>query len=198
MSVGILGGGVANPLTAALNFGGFKGTNAAAPTTASGVDTKAARDAAITAAIAALPPAGGGEIDYAETTVQLAIAGLSTAGATQIVSGAAIIYDGATAVLIDVYIPDWLINGSSNIRLASVGLYEDGAHIGTLAIIQIQVGGITMRAPVRAARKLTPTAGAHTYSGRGWKDAAGDTVLSNCGAGGVGNMLPGYIRISHA
>ena len=65
MSVGILGRGIASPLTAPLDFGGFKGTNAAAPTTAAGVDTKAARDAAIAAAIAGLPPGGGSYTELA-------------------------------------------------------------------------------------------------------------------------------------
>lgn len=131
------------------------------------------------------------ELDYVAFTNAVACTATSEATANTVVTGNAVTYDGATAVLIEFFSPYqssntttvdcylWLYDGAS-----SVGRLWQGRNGAS------QIGSCGVYAGVR----LTPSAAAHTYSVRGSVQSA-STFTVNAGAGGAGNLQPGFIRI---
>jgi hypothetical protein len=72
-------------------------------------------------------------------------------------------------------------------------LYQDGASIGVLGTMNNPAAG-TSRAPVRPARRLTPTPGSHTYSVRATVSTGTGQILA--GPGGAAQDAPAFIRIT--
>jgi len=141
----------------------------------------------------ALPP--GYQYDYAEVTGAVTITGTSEGSPTNIVVGASVAYDGSTAVLIEAFIPDWLINGSVGDQ-AVLALYDGTTSIGIIAAPGVNVNTTTIRGAYYVARKITPSNASHTYKLAGYKTAGGATVQADVGAGAAGNVMPGFIRIT--
>jgi hypothetical protein len=129
------------------------------------------------------------EYTYDEFTAPVAVAAATEATATTVVTATAYTFDGATPVVVEFFAPA-AVRGTN--RIAFV-LYDGAASIGILAN-EPNVQGAEW--PVFVARRLTPSAAAHTYSVRAFVDAGAGTVTA--GAGGVGNYMPGYIRIRKA
>lgn len=128
----------------------------------------------------------GEQTDYQEWTSGVNVTATSEATATTIVTGAAVTYDGITPILIEFFCPQ-VVKGTNNITLV---LYDGSSSIGKLTpAIQIQTANNPV---VFATRRLTPAAAAKTYSIRGFVDAGTGTATG--GAGGTGNLVPGYIR----
>ena len=137
-----------------------------------------------------LPP--GHEFDYVEKTSNTTISATTEGAADTIVTGASVTYDGSTAVYIGFY--------ATNIQVASGGsvticLFQDGSAIGNL---WFNSGADTSEnTPCGLVlRKLTPSAGAHTYSIRGFRATGNGTIAG--GAGGSGAAMPCFMRIFKA
>ncbi len=119
------------------------------------------------------------ELDYAQFTSPVSITATTEATATTIVTGNSVAYDGSTIVVIEFFVGN--ITGD-----AAVVLYDGSSSIGLLAFE-------SANAPMHVARRLTPSNASHTYSIRGYKTSGSPTATG--GAGGVGNFVPGFIRI---
>lgn len=135
---------------------------------------------------------GGTVLDYAERTTNLNITETVEANATVVVSGNPVTYDGTTTVTIEFdcasvrppqvaaeVLAFWLFDGSTS-------LGRIGATQATTTIGQYE--------PKNLKRKLTPSAGSHTYSIRATVTSGTAQLLA--GTGGVGNDVPAFIRIT--
>ena len=139
----------------------------------------------------ALPP--GYQLDYAEITADDTFTATTEGTAELIVSGNSVTYDGATAIIIEVYFQAFTNSAAvDNIYV----IYDNGASIGRIADGRRNGNGIdTLGGTFR--RRLTPSAAAHTYALHGFCSAAG-TGTTRAGAGGSGNVMPAFIRITVA
>lgn len=136
---------------------------------------------------------GGGELDYAQITAPVTVSATSEAGATTVVTGASVTYDGSTPIYVEAWFPYIEQDNSTNSCL--LVLYDGSSSIGLFGILTATGDG-NARVPSFSSRRLTPSAGAHTYSVRAWKDAG--TAIVGAGAGGAAAHMPGYIRIREA
>lgn len=144
---------------------------------------------ALAAQVAAIP---GSELGYAEKTSATSLAGVTTeATAIIIASLAPITFDGATKVLVECFSPT--LQTASAAGSAIVCQLWDGAtclgHVGYAS-----TGSASSNSyPMRGARRLTPSAGAHTFHFKAYQQGVTGTVVQG-GTGGPGAYMPAYIR----
>jgi hypothetical protein len=139
-----------------------------------------------------LPPVAGGELAYAEKTTNTTVTGTSAATGQTIVTAPPITLDGATPIIVEFFTPIVVTPGAN---VATLFNFFDGATDLGYAT-QAMAAGSVVNFPLMARRKLTPSAGDHTYSVRAWVPSGTGTVYG--GVGGQGNWFPSYIRISRA
>jgi len=138
--------------------------------------------------------AGGGgvtELYYGEKTSVTGVTATVEASADTHIAGASVAYDGSE-VCIEFYSPSGQPQATANCILYIV-LFEDGSPIGVLS--EVRTGNnSSMSAPIFARRFMTPSAASHTYSIRAYT-TSGTSYLYG-GAGGAGNRMPSYLRIT--
>jgi hypothetical protein len=131
----------------------------------------------------------GQEFDYAQITSNPAGITATTEAASQaVISGNSVYYDGSR-VRISCFLPK--LSGSASLTATFV-VYRDSAVIG-------QVFGGTVNTTLQAVEFEifdAPAAGAHTYSVRAFVSTG--TLTVNAGAGGSGNLVPGWLRVTMA
>lgn len=139
----------------------------------------------------AQPP--GTELAYNEFTANVAITAVNPATANTVVTASAVTFDGATAVIIEFHAGR--VDGSANAGNQCIfELYDGATDLGIVGVPFINPAATTLSTGAfRASRRLTPSAGAHTFSVRAW--ASTGTASVSAGIGGAGTFLPGYIRI---
>lgn len=139
----------------------------------------------------AKPP--GYELAYVEFTANVTANNVAEASATQVVSAGAITFDG-TAVIIEFGCAGLATGG---VATGGINLWDVATDQGRLFDGRV-VNMAASDYPVLLRRKLTPSAGAHTYNIRIWNTTASN-FLATAGAGGAGGAaMPGYIRITKA
>jgi hypothetical protein len=138
-----------------------------------------------------LPP--GYEFDYVGGAGTNSITATTEATANTIITANAVTYDGSTAIMLDFFAPESTPNASDNSFVRYV-LYDGSSSVGYFGITfnPKLASGSSARWPVRLSRRLTPSAGAHTYSVRGYVNTG--TGECNGGAGGTATYLPVFIR----
>ena len=131
------------------------------------------------------PP--GYEIAYVEFATSTTVSATTSATAQAIVSAGAITFDG-TACLIEYFGP---FHSCAATATLNVDLYLDGSFVsnGIIGILTFTTAGT---APLCIRRKVTPSAGSHTYEIRMHRGTANWTVDATAGGG----LQPGYIRIT--
>lgn len=139
----------------------------------------------------ALPP--GYEFDYVQSTADLTVSATTSATANTAITGTAVTYDGATVVMVEFYSPAVLPGTTLGDRV-TVCLFDNGASIGNLGLVQNETIGQSLIMPVHVVRRLTPSAIAHTYSIRAYRDGTNNGTIF-MGAGGVDTRVPGFLRI---
>lgn len=125
------------------------------------------------------------DVGYQEFVANVAVTATTEAGAATVVSLPPITFE-AVPHMIEFFAPR-IVSGVAALRVA---LFEGATSLGLIA--SLDASGDAYAAVHR--RKLTPTAGSHTYSIRAW-NASAATSNFGAGAGGTGvTLLPGYIR----
>jgi hypothetical protein len=129
------------------------------------------------------------ELGYAEFTSTVTSAGNTVGTATQIVSLGAITYE-AVPIMIE-FSCARTSPASAN---STYFVLRDGTTVlGTIA--EFQAGSLGQ--PVKAQRRLTPTAASHTYNVAFWVVTTG-TATATAGTGGAAGdstaRMPGWIR----
>src|SRR5439155_1067359 len=103
----------------------------------------------------------------------------------------------ATTIWVVCFMPT--LEGDTAGRKTRFVLYDGAGSIGWLT--NMDLGDIATgqnSVPALLVRRLTPSAAAHTYSLRAFNSAAGATALAGGGAGGSGNVMPGFIAVVNA
>lgn len=136
------------------------------------------------ACAAVFPP--GYELAYVEFTATVNVTAVTSGTANSVVSAGSVAYDG-TPIIIEFFAMS-LDKGTSQIN---VELYDGATSLGRFAAPQQAQGG-----PALFRRKITPTAGAHTFSAAAYVDAGTGHVFA--GVGGASTNGPGYIRVTKA
>lgn len=134
---------------------------------------------------------GGYELDYAEITSDASITATTSATANTVVTGSAITYDGATIILVEFFTP-FVTPPSGALHNVNIDLYDGSSSIGIMALVTSNPTNAS-RIPVYCAKRLTPSAAAHTYSIRSFVDSGTGTIRA--GAGGAGTIYPSFMRI---
>jgi len=136
------------------------------------------------------------ELAYvAETAGDSSITQTAEASAETIVTATEVTFDGSTPVLIEFFAPQARPDAAVN-RQLNVWLYDGSSSIGRMGIMTYPGGTGHVYVPLHLVRRLTPSAAAHTYSVRA--TVSGGTGQITAGAGGSGNAMPIYIRVSRA
>lgn len=141
----------------------------------------------------ALPPSH--EFDYVQWTAGLFSPTATTeATADVFITGSSVTYDGSTSIMIEGFSPLWSANPATGNAIVCV-LWDDTANVslGKIAFKSSQAAN-TGYEPMIARRRLTPASGARVYSLRIYGN--GGQVIG--GAGGVGEYVPAFIRITKA
>ena len=137
------------------------------------------------------------DIAYVEFTSAVTIASVVEAAATQVVSSGTITYAASTPIWIEFFAPA-VVAGGAGVS-GGINLYDSGTNVGRLfdaTIVAPSASGYDV--PLGTLRrKLTPSAGSHTYKISAWNTGASNFIVE-AGAGGAGVMMPGYIRIYKA
>jgi hypothetical protein len=129
----------------------------------------------------------GKELAYVEPTPgAISIPIVAQASAVTIVAAPSVTYE-AKPILIE-FFSVYVYAGGAGAQTI-LNLWDGAADLGFIAQV-LGVGGAT-NFTISCCRRLTPTAGAHTYSIRGWASGIAGSV-----SGGSGGRLPGFIRIS--
>lgn len=142
----------------------------------------------------AFPP--GHEFDYAEGTSAVNISTNTRASATSILASNSVTYDGSTVVYVEFYC-DVAYTAADTAEVdITLYLWEDSSDLGIIADVRKPSSPSSTRGgtPIMVRRKLTPSAGAHTYTIK----ATGTGGIISGGAGGSTAELPMYIRVVKA
>lgn len=131
----------------------------------------------------------GQELDYAQITANPAGVTATTEGTSQtVISGNAVYYDGSR-VKLSFFVPK--LSSSASLTVTFV-VYRDSTVVG-------QVFGGTVNTTLQGGEfELfdTPATGAHTYAVKAFVSTG--TLTVNAGAGGSGNLVPGWLRLTKA
>jgi hypothetical protein len=135
------------------------------------------------------------ELAYVEFTASVTISATTEATANTIVTAAAVTFDGVTPVIIEFFAP-YVSTAATAAAAVIVNLFDGASAIGALGNLTNPTGTGGLNAPMRLARRLTPSAAAHTYGFRAF--AGGGNGGVGAGPGGSGAYMPGFIRIRRA
>ena len=127
-------------------------------------------------------------------TSSVNITAVSEATADTIVTSGAFTADGTSTYLVEFWAPDVIAQTAAG-RNVTFCLYQDGSSIGKLGTVQTPAAATTVF-PCYYTRLLVPSQGSRTFSIRAFVNAG--TGVVDGGAGGNGNQMPGYIRITRA
>lgn len=134
------------------------------------------------------PTVDSRELSYVEYTSTVAISATTPTGANTVVTAAAVVVDGSTPIIIEFYSPQ--VEAGSGGAIGIV-LYDGSTQLGIVGRVFASI-----IVPSHCVRRLTPSAGSHTYSWRAYRDTANGNVQA--GNGAAGNNMPGFIRITKA
>lgn len=138
-----------------------------------------------------LSKAPGYEMDFVQRTTDAAITATTEATANTLITGNSVTYDGSTTVEIVFSCTKLRLPGGVAATM-DVWLYEDGSSIGSMAhMMNVSVNAFDW--PVVARRRITPSAGAHTYSIRASVSTA--TGFLGAGTGVSGAQGPAIMTI---
>jgi len=153
--------------------------------------TKYIRDDGTLQSFPAAPTFLGVQKDYAEVTSNQTSTATTAAGATAIITGNSVAYNGTDVVMIEFE----AVSATHSVANAIMkwNLYDGSTDLGVMCQSWETTTG-TGNMHVRGSRRLTPSNASHTYSIRAWSNTAG-TVTTEAGAGGAGVLLPMFIRI---
>ncbi len=133
----------------------------------------------------------GSQLDYAQiTSSQTAVTATTEGTSVAQITGNSITYDG-TQVKVTVYIPQVTNSGAAT---GIFVLYRDSTVLGQHKIVSNGSSGVS---PPYIEMLDTPAAGAHTYKVALFI-SGGTNLQVNAGAGGSGNLLPAFIRVTKA
>ena len=138
-------------------------------------------------------PSTTSQLDYAQITANTATITATTEGtATAVITGNSVTYDGS-AVMVNFWAPKVTVPAATT--TVTYVVLRDSTVVGQVfggSVTAAGAGGFNY-----VSVKDTPSAGAHTYKVTAFAGAAGGIIV-NAGAGGSGNLVPAYLRVTRA
>ena len=132
------------------------------------------------------------EVDYVEFTSNVNVTATVEASADTIVSAGAVAFDGSIIAVVEFFTPAARPAASAAASIKYY-LYDGASSIGLIAQ-QFSAAASSSIFECYGTRRLTPSNASHTYSIRAIVSTGTGVVVA--GAGGSGNYVPGFIRIS--
>jgi hypothetical protein len=132
----------------------------------------------------------GQELDYAQITANTSgITATTEATSQTVITGNSVYYDGSR-VKVSFFVPKLSSAASQTVTFV---VYRDSTVIG-----QVFAGTVNTTLQCVDFDVFDPniTAGTHTYAVKAFVSAS--TLTVNAGAGGSGNLLPGWLRVTKA
>ena len=139
----------------------------------------------------AYPPAY--EFDYVQKTSNTTISASSEGTANTIVTGASVIYDGATTVMVKFFTPQIQLPSTTGATLL-IGIWDNGTVLGYLTAPTAINASNDVYGGFEGEARFTPTNAAHQYSIRAYITAGASGLISG-GAGGAGTFFPCFMRV---
>lgn len=139
---------------------------------------------------------GSLDIDYATQTSPVTVTAPNEGASTTIISGHSVAYDGGR-VMIEIWLPHARGDLFDNNGDLTGVVYRDSTVLGRTAIAHQDSRGITSQGNLSVKVFDTPSAGNHVYSLRGYTEN-GITWTVDCGPGGSGHYLPGFLHVVKA
>lgn len=138
----------------------------------------------------------GAELDRVTATAAVTVSGTSAASPTTVLTCSAVTFDGG-AVDIEFFSPSVITPGATN-GFVAICLYESTTSLGNMAVVLSGNSTANIRAAVMCRFRITPTAAAHTYIIKAYRDGGAGTASIQAGAGGSDTLVPMYARIIKA
>jgi hypothetical protein len=135
------------------------------------------------------------ELAYAQITAQVPLTAGSPGAANMIISTAAVTYDGSP-IIVEFYTPIGQTPAVAGSQIG-VNLWDNSTDKGFMFTLNA-IGAAAFYSPICAKRRITPSAGSHTYSVRGWVYPGGNTGYMMAGLGNIDQYAPAYLRITKA
>jgi len=135
------------------------------------------------------PAIPGQELAYNQITAMISVTATSAAAPTLVIEGTARSYDGSP-VIVEFYTPFSYLAGVGTMIYNLWDASTDTARMGAC------VGPLASGNPVHLKRKVTPTAGSHTYRIVAWNSGAAGTNQIYAGNGGTDAYTPAFIRVT--
>lgn len=140
---------------------------------------------------------GGGEWDYKQATSDITGVNATTeGGAVAVITGNAVTFDG-TRVKVEFFAPEIAYVAGTGTNKLTVVFLRDTTVVGQAVVLE--TGSTFVGGPgVKASCFDTPAAGSHTYAVKAFSAATGPNYTVKAGAGGSGNLVPAYLRVTKA
>ena len=141
--------------------------------------------------------ASGGlvELGYSQITADATIASVTAGSGTTIIPDMSVVCDGGP-VIVEFYSP--MVKPSTTANSAAIlSLYQDGSEAVRFWGNE-GPGGVNtnMGSPFHLARRLTPTAGSHTFGVKAWMNGGGTNGSVGAGDGSSTSGAPAFLRVS--
>jgi hypothetical protein len=128
------------------------------------------------------------EIAYAQITASVTVPVVAEASAVTVVSAGAITYE-AVPIMLEFFAQQFSVGAGGSII---VNLWDGAINLGFWG--QFNVAGYRS---ATLQRRLTPTAGSHTYMVKAWAGGTAGSIAAGPG-GAAGTIAPAFIRIVRA
>jgi len=139
----------------------------------------------------------GGEWDYRAVTADVTgIVATTEAGATAVITGNAVTYDG-TRVKLEFFAPEVVYVAGTGTNKVTVVFLRDTTVVGQAVILE-SGSTFTNREAATVECFDTPSAGQHTYGVKAFAAAASPNYTVKAGTGGSGNLVPAFLRVTKA
>lgn len=132
--------------------------------------------------------APGTELHYSQSSASIQSTATSVAGAVVVLAGASVTYDGSP-VMVEFFCPYFY---NAGLFQTYAELFDGSTAIGIIA--GFFSAAASQSVSIHGARRITPTAGAHTFSIRMWVN--GGTGTSYGGNAAAGTYPPMFLRIT--
>jgi len=134
----------------------------------------------------------GPRLAYVSATAAVGLTATAEASAVVVITAPSVTVPSGATILLEFYAAQ--VAPPSPAGSYSILQFWDGAtSLGHAALVQNPGGGSGMGLPVLLRRFVTPSAGAHTFSVRGFVSTGSGSV--NMGPGTSGQYGPGYLLV---
>lgn len=144
--------------------------------------------AAFTGTVTGVP---GQELQYTQITSNVTLSATTEATANTVITGASMVFDG-TPIIIEFYTMQMQTSANGD---AVVTLWDGSTDIGRLS--QMIALTFIQNQSAYVAKRITPSAGSHSFSIRGWHSVGGNALIG-AGNGATGATAPAFMRITKA